>query len=72
VDQWLDFVQQYHLALSDADIHAALSFLNSHLELRTYLAGYTPTLADVAVYVFLQVRAQPRAAHHPALITASA
>ena len=56
VDQWLDFVQQYHLALSLSDFQAFLSTLNLHLELRTYIVGYQPSVADVAVYVFLQVR----------------
>jgi len=55
VDQWLDFVQQYHMALAPAEAASVCSNLNAVLELRTFLVGYSMTLADAAVYVFLQV-----------------
>ncbi len=55
VDQWLDFVQQYHLALAPSEAEAVCANLNSYLELRTYLVGFQLTLADAAVYAFLQV-----------------
>lgn len=54
IDQWLDFVQQYHMALAEEEAKGMCANLNAVLELRTFLVGFQLSLADAAVYTFLQ------------------
>ncbi|KAL6046191.1 glutamate--tRNA ligase [Balamuthia mandrillaris] len=51
VDQWIDFsVQRLHKDTPNPAFVAACDLLNKHLALRSYLSGYSITLADVAVW----------------------
>ena len=50
IDSWLDFVQD---SLSTADfkiLSSAFETLNTHLALRSFIVGYSLSLADIAVW----------------------
>ena len=51
VDQWLEFAP--HL-VTGGGLQAACMTVNEALALRTYLVGYTLTIADIAVWAQLQ------------------
>jgi glutamyl-tRNA synthetase len=55
IDSWLDFVQESLLQTTDFKVlSSAFETLNKHLALRSYMTGYSLSLADLAVWGALQ------------------
>ncbi|KAJ1871924.1 glutamate--tRNA ligase [Coemansia sp. RSA 990] len=58
VSQWLTFsLEQLGTAAAFKDLEQAFAQLDQHLQMRSYLAGYTVTAADVAVWGALRASA---------------
>jgi glutamyl-tRNA synthetase len=55
VDQWLDIAQTL---VPGSGFEAVASAVNEYLSLRTFLVGYSLTLADVAAWAQLQLTLQ--------------
>ena len=51
VDQWLDYSSE---VVTGAGLTSVVQYINSYLSLRTFLAGYSMSLADVQVWGQLQ------------------
>lgn len=51
VDEWVDYAPT--LAIG-AEFERTCAYIDSYLELRTFLAGYQLTIADIAVWAQLQ------------------
>ena len=61
VDEWLDRASQ---VVSGASFEPLCASINSYLSLRTFLVGYAPTVADVALWGQLQGKDFTRLHYH--------
>lgn len=55
VDQWLQFADS---VVNDSNLPAVLSIINEYLALRTFLVGYSLTVADLQVWGQLQGKSE--------------
>jgi glutamyl-tRNA synthetase len=55
VDQWLEFVfTELNTHHAEEKFLTCMEDLNTHLQMRTYFAGYSLTIADIFIWAFLQ------------------